>query len=194
MHYMSCIALNCVRLKYHNFDEKDIKKYQSISSNSPCLPVVWVYINSAILSCNALNHGVELRRCDNMSPGRQKFFDFLRHGFLRLQPHRDQLMMNPPRVNGRLDVFLQPEVADDHLVLEHSFSIQHTSLWSCQETITNFFQVALTWATAVVILVPPAAPSTMLASPFSSTMMVGHIDDSGRFPGLMKFSLDGSTP
>lgn len=37
----------------------------------------------------------------------------------------------------------------------------------------------------VVILLPPAPPTTMRTSPFPSTIMDGHMDDNGRFPGLM---------
>ena len=51
-----------------------------------------------------------------------------------------------------------------------------------------------TCATAVVILIPPAAPRTMRASPFSSRIIVGHIEERGRFPGLTKLALDGSNP
>ena len=39
-----------------------------------------------------------------------------------------------------------------------------------------------TRAVAVVIFVPPAAPTTILTRPAASTTMAGHIDDSGRFP------------
>ena len=45
-----------------------------------------------------------------------------------------------------------------------------------------------------MILVPPAAPRTNLASPLSSRMIVGHIEERGRFPGLAKLALDGFTP
>ena len=41
---------------------------------------------------------------------------------------------------------------------------------------------------------PPAAPTTNLTSSFPSTNMAGHIDDRGRFPGLMKLALDGGMP
>lgn len=41
----------------------------------------------------------------------------------------------------------------------------------------------LTKATEVVILVPPAAPITSRTSPKESVIIVGHIDDNGRFPG-----------
>ena len=51
-----------------------------------------------------------------------------------------------------------------------------------------------TCATAVVILIPPAAPRTMLASLFSSRIIVGHMEERGRFPGLTKLALDGSNP
>lgn len=51
-----------------------------------------------------------------------------------------------------------------------------------------------TRAVVVVILVPPAAPTTKIASPFSSTTTLGHIDDMGLFPGTIKFDGDGGTP
>ena len=34
----------------------------------------------------------------------------------------------------------------------------------------------------------------MQASPSSSRIIVGHIDERGRFPGLAKLALDGFTP
>lgn len=49
-------------------------------------------------------------------------------------------------------------------------------------------------AEAVMILVPPAPPTTILTSPFSSVAMAGHMDDSGLFPGEMALAGDGGTP
>ena len=61
----------------------------------------------------------------------------------------------------------------------------------------------LTWATAVVILVPPAEPTINLtfllflwllfASTSFWTKTAGVMDESGRFPGLMKFVGDGGS-
>ena len=79
-----------------------------------------------------------------MAPGGQKVFDFLRHRLLHLHFHRDQLVMNPPLVNGRLDVFLQPEVMDDNLVLENAFSIQRTSSQSSQKQHLTLLQITIT--------------------------------------------------
>ena len=38
-------------------------------------------------------------------------------------------------------------------------------------------------AVAVVILVPPAAPITILTVPSEFTRIAGHMEDKGRFPG-----------
>ncbi len=52
-----------------------------------------------------------------------------------------------------------------------------------------------TIAVCVVILVPPDAPVTSRTSPDSLSMMiVGHVDESGIFPGLMKLLGDGGMP
>lgn len=47
---------------------------------------------------------------------------------------------------------------------------------------------------AVVILVPPEAPMTILALPFSSIIILGVIEDKGLFPGTIKLAGDGSKP
>lgn len=52
----------------------------------------------------------------------------------------------------------------------------------------------LTSAVDVVILVPPEAPTTSLTRPSLSTTTLGHMDDSGLFPGFMKFAADAGTP
>ena len=49
----------------------------------------------------------------------------------------------------------------------------------------------LTVAVPLIILDPPAAPATILTSPFSSVTMVGDIEDIGRFPGQMKLAGEG---
>ena len=51
-----------------------------------------------------------------------------------------------------------------------------------------------TKAVAVVILIPPAAPTTSLTSPSLSTNTAGHIDDRGRFPGRILLAGDGHAP
>lgn len=48
--------------------------------------------------------------------------------------------------------------------------------------------------TVVVIFEPPADPDTKTTSPFLSKMMLGHIEDSGRLPGLIKLAGDGRNP
>ena len=48
--------------------------------------------------------------------------------------------------------------------------------------------------TEVVILVPPEAPLIMTISPCSLNTMVGVMDESGLFPGTIKFAGDGGTP
>jgi hypothetical protein len=45
-----------------------------------------------------------------------------------------------------------------------------------------------------MILVPPAAPITSFTSPHLSIIILGHMDDRGRFPGNMKFAGDAGTP
>jgi len=53
----------------------------------------------------------------------------------------------------------------------------------------------LTKADPVVMRVPPDAPTMSCASPEAgSTTTVGHMDDSGRFPGSMKLASDAGTP
>lgn len=47
---------------------------------------------------------------------------------------------------------------------------------------------------ADVILVPPEAPMTSLASPFASTNIVGLMDDNGRFPGFSSLFGDPGKP
>lgn len=59
----------------------------------------------------------------------------------------------------------------------------------------NFWSRFITYAVAVVILVPPAAPMTKRARPVVElTITVGVIDDMGLFPGLMKFAGLGGNP
>jgi len=48
--------------------------------------------------------------------------------------------------------------------------------------------------TAVVILVPPAAPITNLTSPFLSVRIVGAIDDNALLCGLMKLGGEPGSP
>lgn len=46
----------------------------------------------------------------------------------------------------------------------------------------------------VVILVPPEAPTTNSTCPSESATILGHIEDRGLFPGLMKFAAEAGTP
>ena len=47
----------------------------------------------------------------------------------------------------------------------------------------------------MVILEPPAAPVTNISDLLSlSRTIVGHIDERGLFPGLMKFEAEGGRP
>ena len=41
---------------------------------------------------------------------------------------------------------------------------------------------------------PPAAPTTILTSPSDDTIMLGHIEDKGRFHGAIKLAGDAGTP
>ena len=52
----------------------------------------------------------------------------------------------------------------------------------------------LTWATEVVIIVPPAAPIVISTFPFLSSTIAGTAEDCGLFPGLMKLTGDGGSP
>lgn len=60
--------------------------------------------------------------------------------------------------------------------------------------ISNFVELELTYAAVDVILEPPADPLTNTASLFSSTRINGHVDDSGRFIGAIKFAGEGENP
>jgi hypothetical protein len=53
---------------------------------------------------------------------------------------------------------------------------------------TSSTGLELTSEVAVVILVPPAAPTTRTARPSLSVTMLGHIEDSGRFPPCTVYS------
>ena len=52
----------------------------------------------------------------------------------------------------------------------------------------------LTKAVEVVIFVPPEAPTTILTSPSGETIIVGHIEDKGRFHGAIKLAGEAGTP
>ena len=52
----------------------------------------------------------------------------------------------------------------------------------------------LTKEIAVVIFVPPDAPTTKRTTPSLSRNIVGAVEDWGRFPGEIMFDSDGSTP
>jgi len=62
--------------------------------------------------------------------------------------------------------------------------------------LSQFFKetIVLTSDVAVVILVPPDAPATILTSPFLSTNIEGAVEDMGLLPGTIKFAGDGDTP
>ena len=45
-----------------------------------------------------------------------------------------------------------------------------------------------------MIFDPPEAPATILTFPFLSVIILGDIDDSGRFPGRMKLAGEGGYP
>lgn len=47
---------------------------------------------------------------------------------------------------------------------------------------TFWLQLGLTWATEVVIFVPPEPPTTILILWFLSKMIAGHMEDIGLFP------------
>lgn len=51
-----------------------------------------------------------------------------------------------------------------------------------------------TYARVVVILEPPAEPAIRMASSFLSSTMNGHMEESGRLLGSMKFAFEGRRP
>lgn len=65
---------------------------------------------------------------------------------------------------------------------------------NCDHVPLSWEPTQLTKAVAVVILVPPEAPTTNLTCPSESATILGHMEDRGRFPGLMKFAADAGTP
>lgn len=64
------------------------------------------------------------------------------------------------------------------------------SSWGVKKTVTR----NLTNEIAVVIRVPPDAPTAKRGTPLLSTNIEGVIEDIGRFPALIKLLSDGSTP
>lgn len=64
------------------------------------------------------------------------------------------------------------------------------SSWGVKKTVTR----SLTNEIAVVIRVPPDAPTAKRGTPLLSTNIEGVIEDIGRFPALIKLLFDGSTP
>lgn len=68
--------------------------------------------------------------------------------------------------------------------------------WSLVKENINIFNYwgLLTYATDDVILLPPAAPINNSTFPDLSRMIVGHIDDNGQFPALIKFVGAGGSP
>ena len=62
-------------------------------------------------------------------------------------------------------------------------------------SMSNKRTLRMACAVAVVMRVPPDAPTTMRTRPVAlSTTMVGDDDDRGRLKGRMKFALDGCRP
>lgn len=57
-------------------------------------------------------------------------------------------------------------------------------------TCTIWLNSRLTKAVADMILGQPEAPTTNFTHPSGSTTMLGHIEDNGLLPGLMKFAGD----
>ena len=45
-----------------------------------------------------------------------------------------------------------------------------------------------------MIFVPPEAPTTRFTIPSELTTILGHMEDSGRFPGFIKLAGDAGTP
>ena len=58
----------------------------------------------------------------------------------------------------------------------------------------KIYNYVLTYTTDEVILIPPAPPIISWTSPFLSTIITGHIDDSGILPGAIKLAGDAGTP
>ena len=68
-----------------------------------------------------------------------------------------------------------------------------TKGYNCFEQFWHDLTKTFTKAVRLVILVPPAAPTTSL-TPASSVNTDGDIEDSGLLPGLMKLFGEGGTP
>ena len=69
---------------------------------------VVIGINSAILSRNTLRDRYNFARGQFVTPRRQEVSHIMGDSFLHLHFHRKQLVVDPPRIYGRLYVFLQP--------------------------------------------------------------------------------------
>lgn len=94
--------------------------------------------------------------------------------------------MNSPVIDCLLNILSEPNVPNDGLIIE---LIKYHLIF--------FFAGGdlHTRTVAVVIFVPPAAPAMIRTCPlFSSTTIVGAIDDMGLFLGSMKLAGLGGTP
>lgn len=110
-------------------------------------------------------------------------------------------MMKTFVVYGFLYSVLKPQgfnanLTDKELLLRNSngFLNSEDSKKSAEITYKILRTEQLTKAVEVVILVPPEAPTTNLTCPSESATILGHMEDSGLFPGLMKFEAEAGTP
>lgn len=88
-----------------------------------------------------------------------------------------ELVVNARLLHRFLQVVVEEERVQDHLKTARG-RVSADWLRVCKTEIT----LSLTRAVAVVIFVPPDAPTTILTRLFLSKMMVGHIEDSGLLP------------
>ena len=92
-------------------------------------------------------------------------------------------------INSLFNGFSKPQVSDDRLNENQNFEY---NLEIIGHAVSSGYY---TYAVAVVIRVPPAAPLITRTRPVVAlTTMVGAMDDIGLLPGLMKLAGLGGTP
>lgn len=92
-------------------------------------------------------------------------------------------MINSTMSNCLIDTFIKVQVIDDKIdQREGDFCSSTKFKW--------ILDIDLRYDTNS----HPAAPRLSRTSPFLSVIIVGVIDDNGRFPGLMKFAGDAAKP
>ncbi len=88
-----------------------------------------------------------------------------------------ELVMQTRLVDRFFNVLVQKQIPKSHLFWKIPIPNAFESKWKSGGKHTL--------ATPVIIRLPPLAPNTSLISSFSSTTIIGDIDDMGRLPGLI---------